>query len=62
MERKTYIMPGMMVVKLQASGLVCVSGVQGLECSDGLTYGGSDEGYDGVVRTKESSSIWDNEW
>lgn len=27
-----------------------------------VNYAGSDEGYSGDIRTKESSSLWDEEW
>lgn len=59
--RKTYITPSMILVKLQASGLVCLS-LNNLSGNAGLSYEGSDEFYEGDTRAKVSSSIWDDEW
>ena len=54
----------MIVVKLQHSGIICASGdaLSSIGGNSGLGFGGSDSGYGGDVRTKESSSIWDEEW
>ena len=54
----------MVVVKIQHNGIICASGdrVTGLGGNSGMTLGGSDSNYEGDVRTKESASIWDEEW
>lgn len=58
----TYMKPTMMVVKIQHSCHILngspVTSVGG-NVFDSIS---SDEGYSGGVRTKESSSIWDDEW
>ena len=60
---KTYSKPTMIVVKIQHRGIICVSDpVTSLGGNSGMTLGGSDTSYDGDIRTKESSSIWDEEW
>jgi hypothetical protein len=62
--KKSYISPTIVAVKLQHSGIICTSpvSIQGLSTNlgdDAIGYGGA-----GSVdaRTKESSSIWDEEW
>ena len=65
MLKQSYIQPTILVVKLQHSGIICASGGDALSSvggNAGLGFGGSDSGYGGDVRTKESSSIWDDEW
>ena len=51
----------MTVVRLQHQGIICQSIVNSIEnpTGEGITYGrgGNSEAY-----TKQSSSIWDNEW
>ena len=50
----------MMVVLLQHQCLICetVNRVAG----GTFNYGGGSENNTGVVRTKESGNIWDDEW
>ena len=63
MEKKTYICPTMVVVKLQhRTHLMMTSQVD--EVSGNVFEGSprSDEGYTGGVRTRESSGVWDEEW
>ena len=59
--KTTYIQPEMTVVRLQHQCIICQSIVNSIENPTGedITYGrgGSSEAY-----TKQSSSIWDNEW
>ena len=58
--KKTYMTPGMMVVHLQHQGIICGSEVvRVFSSTDDIDYGGggSEEAY-----TKQSGSIWDNEW
>ena len=60
--KKTYLQPTMMVVTLQQHSIICsspVNRVSGNLGDDAIGYGGA-----GSVdaRTKESSSIWDEEW
>ena len=59
--KKTYITPSIVEVALQQQGLLCQS-VRRVTGNAGVTLGGSDEGYSGDIRTKESSSLWDEEW
>ena len=59
---KKYINPTMTVVKLQQQGLLMQS-IQNVSSnltgSDALGFGG---GGSGSAKTKESGSIWDEEW
>ena len=62
--KKTYMVPGMTMVKLQHQGLLMQQSVlhgmsSNLSGDDAINYGG---GGNGSARTKESSSIWDDEW
>ena len=60
--KKTYIIPGMIVVHLQHQSIICDS-MHGTDGDAGLNYrGGSSNNTGGSVRTKESSGIWDEEW
>jgi hypothetical protein len=53
----------MVVVKLQHRiHLMQTSQVTSVNGDGGFRFGGSDVGYEGEVRTKESGSLWDNEW
>ena len=61
--KREYMSPTMLVVKLQhRSNVLLTTSVESLDGNRGLRLGGSDAGSDGVVRTKESSSLWDDEW
>ena len=57
--KRTYLTPSMTVVKLQHRSFICYSQVRGIAGDDALNYGG---GGSGEVRTKESGSVWDEEW
>ena len=60
--KRTYLTPSMTVVKLHHRSFICYSQVRGI-AGDDLGYGGASSNNDGgIVRTKESSSIWDDEW
>ena len=63
--KKTYINPSIVEVALQQQGLLCQS-LQRVSSSNAtMNYAGSDEDYisgGGDIRTKESSSLWDEEW
>ena len=62
--KKTYINPSIVEVALQQQGLLCQS-IQRVSSNSTVNYAGSDEGYisgGGDIRTKESSSLWDEEW
>lgn len=57
---KTYIKPNMTVVRLQHHSIICQSGrARALSNSDGIGYGG---GGSGDAYTKESETVWDDEW
>ena len=63
MMKKSYISHTMIVVKLQhRSHLMIGSTLNNVKGNADLDYGGSDAGYEGDVRGKESSGIWDSEW
>ena len=59
---KKYIQPTMTVVRLQHQGLLMQS-LRGMSSNlsgdDALNYAGNGNG---SARTKESGSIWDEEW
>ena len=56
---KTYIQPSMTVVRLQHQSIICQSYVKSFNCAEDIDYGG---GGSGDAYTKESSSVWDDEW
>ena len=61
--KNTYYQPTMMVVRLQHQGLLMQSKVTSATSDTGIILGGASSGNTGgVVRTKESNSIWDEEW
>lgn len=50
----------MTVVRLQHQGIICQSrSVKRFSSTDGIGYGG---GGSGDAYTKESESVWDDEW
>ena len=52
----------MVVVRLQHHSIICQSNfVKGFSDGD-VDYGGASSNYDGEVRTRESSSVWHDEW
>ena len=55
------MIPSMVVVKLQHQSMICESLVQTFNNStgEGIGYGG---GGSGEANTKQSGSIWDEEW
>ena len=59
--KKIYMIPSMVVVKLQHQSMICESLVQTFNNStgEGIGYGG---GGSGEANTKQSGSIWDEEW
>ena len=60
--KKTYQNPEMTVMKLQHQSIICLSEIRGIN-SDDVDYGGaSTNNAGGVIRTKESGGIWDDEW
>ena len=59
--KKTYLTPSMTVVKLQHQSMICDSTLRGFSGGD-VDYGGASSNYDGEVRTRESSGVWDEEW
>ena len=64
--KKTYLTPGLTVVQLQHQGLLMQSArnvTTNLTGNDAINMGGaSSNNTGGIVRTKESSNIWDEEW
>ena len=59
--KKTYITPSIVEVALQQQGLLCQSLLR-VSSNSTVNYAGSDESYSGDIRTKEFSSLWDEEW
>jgi hypothetical protein len=61
--KKQYIKPSMTVVRLQQQHIICQSpggyGDQNINMSSGTDNQISDESF---VWTKESTSLWDDEW
>lgn len=58
--RKTYIIPTIMVVRMQTTHLVADSGVSS---NNGIDYGGKVGEDDGVIpEVKMSTNIWDSDW
>ena len=64
--KKTYIIPGMIMVRLQHQRLLMQSSLRGFNSNlaeeDAIGYGSESSNNTSGVRTKESSSIWDEEW
>ena len=61
--KKTYIIPSMIVVRLQHQSIICDS-MHGADGNANLNYRGGSSTDDGgsYARTKESSGAWDEEW
>ena len=60
--KKTYMTPSMLEVRLQHQRLLMQS-VTRTQNNVGIGLGGSSSNDpDGVIRSKESSNIWDEEW
>ena len=57
--KKTYLAPGMIMVQLQHKQHLLVDSVHTLSSNAGIDYGGAG---DGDARTRESRSVWDEEW
>lgn len=59
--RREYSKPTIIMVRLQHSGIICVSGdqVNNITGNADLNFGGVG---DVDARTKESSSLWDEVW
>ena len=51
----------MIVVKLQATSLVCASPVTSVDNNASFGFGGSDANYQGEARVKDCN-VWDEEW
>ncbi len=60
--KKTYQTLSMTVVALQQQGLLCQSLQRVSSTNATINFAGSDDGYSGNIRSKESSSLWDEEW
>ncbi len=60
--KKTYMTPGIVVVRLQHQSIICLS----MKDVDGMGYGGASSNktnYDtGEARTRQCSGVWDEEW
>ena len=59
--KKIYIIPSFLVVALQHQSLICQS-IREVTGNADMNYVGSDEDYDGEIRTKEARYLWDEEW
>ncbi len=62
--RRRYIQPEILVVRLQHQSIICCSPVADIQSDEGMLYGGAGGGTEGsvVAFTRESRSIWDEEW
>ena len=61
--KKTYIIPESMVVELMQSHHILTGSLDLHEDENGNLVGGLQEGYaSGSGLTKESTSLWDEEW
>ncbi|MBQ6191737.1 MAG: hypothetical protein IJK51_05510 [Bacteroidaceae bacterium] len=59
--KKSYLSPEIIIVQLQHQGLLMQS-VEDVQ-SNAVGYGGASSNNDGgIIRTKESGDIWDEEW
>lgn len=61
--KKKYLSPNMTVVKLQQQNIICTSDVESVQSNVGLDLGGaSSNNTGGIVRTRENTNVWDEEW
>ncbi len=61
--KKKYLSPNMTVVKLQLQNIICTSDVESVQSNVGLDLGGaSSNNTGGIVRTRENTNVWDEEW
>ncbi len=60
--RRTYIIPAMVVVRMQTAQMMAVSGVTSPD--RGIGFGGIAGEDDGIIPSVKtaSSNIWDDEW
>ena len=60
--KKEYIKPTMMVVEVQSSSILAGSPVQNVQSNTNVGNGGSDQKYDGPIRSRQASFCdWDEE-
>ena len=60
--KRTYIIPSIMVVRMQTARMVAVSG-SGVISDKGISFGGIVGEGDGITpEVKANKNIWDNEW
>lgn len=60
--KKSYLSPELIIVQLQHQGLLMLS-VGEVQSNADVNYGGaSSNNEDGIIRSKESGNIWDEEW
>lgn len=59
--KKTYLAPDMTVVRLQHHGIICLSDI---DSNADLGFGGASTNNSGgsFARTREYTSVWDQEW
>ena len=62
--RRRYIQPEILVVRLQHQNIICGSPVTSIQSDESINYGGAGGSTEGSVEafTRESRSIWDEEW
>ena len=62
--KRIYIQPEILVVRLQHQNIICSSPVAGIQSEEGIQYGGAGGGTEGSIEvfTRQSNSVWDEEW
>ena len=62
--RRKYIQPEILVVRLQHQSNICGSPVVRIQSDANINYGGAGGSTEGSVEafSRESGSIWDEEW
>ena len=62
--RTKYIRPEILVVRLQHQSIICGSPVVRIQSDANINYGGAGGSTEGSVEafSRESGSIWDEEW
>ena len=62
--RRRYIQPEILVVRLQHQSIICGSPVVRIQSDANINYGGAGGSTEGSVEafSRESGSIWDEEW
>jgi len=62
--KRIYIRPEILVVRLHHQNIICSSPVAGIQCEEGIQYGGAGGSTEvsNEAFTRQNSNIWDEEW